>query len=163
MIASLTSPVASALLDRLHALNEAHAVELSSLTQARLEHLIGSAFAAYAVGDGDALLLAFDQDGDYDSPNFLWFRERFARFVYVDRVVVSQTRRGEGLARRLYEKLFEAARAAGHDRIVCEVNYDPPNPASDLFHERLGFTEVGRAHLAERGKGVRYLSLAIGS
>jgi uncharacterized protein len=33
-------------------------------------------------------MLAFDQDADYDSPNFLWFRERLARFVYADRVVV---------------------------------------------------------------------------
>ena len=161
MINALTSPLTPALRDRLHALNEAHAVELSSLTPARMEQLSQGAFAAYAVGDGDALLLAFDQDGHYDSPNFLWFRERFARFVYVDRVVVSTTRRGEGLARKLYEKLFDAARAAGHDRVVCEVNYDPPNPASDLFHERLGFAEVGRAHLADRGKGVRYLSCAI--
>ena len=161
MIDSLLPPIGPALLKRLHVLNEAHAVELSSLTTARLAQLITTAFAAYTAGDGDALLLAFDQDGDYDSPNFLWFRERLARFVYVDRVVVSQTRRGEGLARQFYEKLFDAARTAGHDRVVCEVNFDPPNPASDLFHERLGFAEVGRAHLADRGKGVRYLSCAI--
>ncbi len=154
---SLTCPLAPTLLRRLHDLNEAHAVELSSLSEARLEQLIETAFVADADPAGDALLLAFDQDGDYDSPNFLWFRERYPRFVYVDRVVVSATRRGEGLARQLYERLFATARAAGHDCVVCEVNYDPPNPASDLFHEKLGFAEVGRAHLSDRGKGVRYL------
>lgn len=153
----LSRPIAPALLARLHSLNQAHAVELSSLTPERLEQLVTIAFAALADNDGDALLLAFDQDGDYDSPNFLWFRERYPRFVYVDRVVVSETRRGEGLARQLYERLFAQAVAAGHDSVVCEVNYDPPNPASDLFHEKLGFREVGRAHLADRGKGVRYL------
>ncbi len=160
-IETLSPPVAPALLSRLHELNEDHAVELSSLTSARLEQLMAAAFLADADSTGDALLLAFDQDGDYDSPNFLWFRERYARFVYVDRVVVSATRRGEGLARQLYERLFAGARATGHDCVVCEVNYDPPNPASDLFHEKLGFNEVGRAHLSDRGKGVRYLFKAL--
>jgi hypothetical protein len=32
--------------------------------------------------------------------------------------------------------LFAAAEAAGHDRVVCEVNSDPPNPASAAFHAR---------------------------
>ena len=36
-------------------------------------------------------------------------------------------------------------------------NTDPPNPGSDAFHARLGFHEVGRAFLADRGKSVRYL------
>ncbi len=158
---TLIPPVAPALLGRLHDLNETHAVELSSLSEARLGELIAAAFVAYADKDGDALLLAFDQDGDYDSPNFLWFRQAYARFVYVDRVVVAARRRGEGLARQLYDRLFAAARQAGHDAVVCEVNYDPPNPASDLFHDRLGFVEVGRMHLADRGKGVRYLRCAL--
>jgi hypothetical protein len=42
--------------------------------------------------------------------------------------------------------------------IGCEVNSDPPNPASDAFHERLGFAEVGRAALPGGTKLVRYLS-----
>jgi predicted GNAT superfamily acetyltransferase len=33
---------------------------------------------------------------------------------------------------------------------------DPPNPVSDAFHRALGFTEIGRAALAN-GKTVRYL------
>jgi predicted GNAT superfamily acetyltransferase len=37
------------------------------------------------------------------------------------------------------------------------VNYEPPNPASEAFHTRLGFVEVGRATLPDRGKSVRYL------
>ena len=49
-------------------------------------------------------------------------------------------------------------RAAGHARVVCEVNSDPPNPASDAFHAALGFAEVGQAVLATQGKVVRYLS-----
>ncbi len=55
----------------------------------------------------------------------------------------------------LYETLFERARAAGQEQVVCEVNADPPNPASDAFHAALGFVEVGSAPLAS-GKTVRY-------
>jgi predicted GNAT superfamily acetyltransferase len=147
------APLSTALL----ALNNAHAVELSWLDGDRLRHLVAAAFMARRVGAVDALLLAFDQDADYDSPNFLWFRARFRRFVYVDRVVVAHHARGQGLARRLYADLIEHAACAGHDRVVCEVNLDPPNPGSDAFHAALGFTEVGRESIHGGGKTVRYL------
>jgi uncharacterized protein len=139
------------------ALNNAHAVELSWLEPARLAHLVAEAFVARRVGVADALLLTFDQAADYDSPNFLWFRERHGAFVYVDRVVVAEGARGRGLARRLYDDLFTAAKAAGHRRIVCEVNADPPNPASDRFHAALGFVPVGTAAIHGEKKTVTYL------
>jgi len=139
------------------ALNNAHAVELSWLEPERLAHLVAEAFVARRVGVADALLLTFDQAADYDSPNFLWFRERYGAFVYVDRVVVADGARGRGLARRLYDDLFAAAKAAGHERIVCEVNSDPPNPASDAFHATLGFVPVGAAAIHGGKKTVTYL------
>ncbi|WP_082765208.1 GNAT family N-acetyltransferase [Phenylobacterium sp. CCH12-B4] len=142
------------------ALNNAHARELSWLTADRLAALVGEAFAARRVGLADALLIAFDQDAAYDSPNFLWFRDRYDRFVYVDRIVVAEAARGRGLARALYLDLFAAAKAAGHARVVCEVNADPPNPASDAFHAALGFVEVGTAAF-EGGKAVRYFERAV--
>ncbi len=102
--------------------------------------------------------MAFDHDADYDSPNYLWFRARYPRFVYVDRIVVAPAMRKRGLANRLYEDLFQAARLAGHDRVVCEVNSDPPNPASDAFHAALSFVEVGHASIHGGTKTVRYLA-----
>ena len=102
--------------------------------------------------------MAFDEGTDYDSPNYLWFRARHSRFVYVDRIVVDPAMRKRGLAHRLYEDLFRHAADAGHDRVVCEVNSDPPNPASDAFHEALGFVEVGHAVLHGGAKTVRYLA-----
>lgn len=56
----------------------------------------------------------------------------------------------------LYRDLFGTACDAGHSLITCEVNVDPPNPASDAFHAAQGFDEVGRQRL-ENGKTVRYL------
>ena len=62
---------------------------------------------------------------------------------------------------RLYDDLFEHAVAAGHDRVVCEVNMQPPNPASDAFHAALGFVEVGTASVYDGSRTVRYLSCAL--
>lgn len=142
------------------ALNNRHAVELSLLDQVGLQTLVHTAFRAAYVGAGNAMLIAFDQSGNYSSPNFLWFRERFDRFIYVDRVVTAPHARGMGLARALYNDIFEHALAAGHTRIVCEVNSDPPNHGSDAFHAALGFHEAGSAVL-DNGKAVRYLELSL--
>lgn len=156
-VADVTGAEGEALL----ALNNAHAVELSWLEPDKLAHLVSEAFVARQIGAADALLLTFDQDADYDSPNFLWFRERYPAFVYVDRVVVADSARGRGLARALYDDLFAAAKAAGHERIVCEVNSDPPNPASDRFHAALGFVTVGTAQIHGGKKTVTYLERAL--
>ena len=150
-------PIESGDLDWVLALNRDHETELSPLTRLRLEELVDVAFYAKALDPQAAFLLAFDQGAPYDSPNFLWFRDRVARFVYVDRITVSTDQRGRGHARTLYDDLFALALAQGHERIVCEVNSDPPNPGSDAFHAALSFREVGRAELADRGKSVRYL------
>jgi predicted GNAT superfamily acetyltransferase len=151
---SPTAPLAEAVL----AFNNAHARELSWLEPARLTHLVGQAFLARSIGNLDAFLLAFDHTADYDSPNFLWFRARYPRFVYVDRIAVASSARGRGHARRLYRDLFEHAAKAAHERVVCEVNLNPPNPASDAFHAALGFVEVGRASVYDGSRTVRYLS-----
>jgi predicted GNAT superfamily acetyltransferase len=150
-----------ALAKTLLALNNADAQELSWLEPARLEHIVAQAFLARRIGNLDAYLLAFDQDADYDSPNFLWFRTRYPRFVYVDRIVVAASARGRGCARRLYQDLFEQAAKASHERVVCEVNISPPNPASDAFHAAMGFVEVGSAGVHDGSKIVRYLSRAL--
>jgi uncharacterized protein len=152
--ASRAEPLGKALL----ALNNAHARETSWLEPERLEYLVQQAFRARRIGELDAFMLAFDQDAPYDSPNFLWFRDRYPRFVYVDRIVVAASARGRGRARRLYHDLFEHAVRAGHQRVVCEVNSSPPNPASDAFHAALGFVEVGTASVYDGSRTVRYLS-----
>jgi predicted GNAT superfamily acetyltransferase len=150
------SPITKADEAAVLALNNAHAEELSWLEPARFSHLIGEAFFARRICAAEAFIIAFDQDAAYDSPNFLWFRDRHPRFVYVDRICVSPQARGQGHARRIYEALFDAARAAGQMLVTCEVNAEPPNPASDAFHAALGFTEVGLASIHGGTKSVRY-------
>jgi predicted GNAT superfamily acetyltransferase len=139
------------------ALNGAHERETSALTPGAYSRMLATAFYARGVAPDLAFLIAFDETAPYGSPNFLWFRERERTFVYIDRIIVNAAARGQGLARALYEDLFRVAQAAGKPLVCCEVNSDPPNPGSDAFHAKMGFTEAGSAAL-ENGKTVRYLT-----
>ena len=136
-------------------LNNANARETSPLDPERLARMIAAARVATVVEPAIAFLLAFDQRADYDGMDFIWFRERFDSFLYVDRVIVADAHRRFGLGRLLYEDLFRRAERLGHRRVTCEVNVQPPNPVSDAFHAKLGLTEVGRASRSDRS--VRYL------
>jgi uncharacterized protein len=148
-------------LDAILTLNAAHEVETGPLDRAALTQMLSDAFHSATEAAGrDGFLIAFDQDAGYDSANFLWFKARYNQFVYVDRIIVAAHARGRGLARTFYDGLFEHARAAGHSRIVCEVNLDPPNPGSLAFHDALGFFEVGQATLMN-GKMVSYQERAL--
>ena len=144
-----------------HALNEAHKLETSSLTHERLTQLVDMAWYAKVAGRQGAFLIAFDQRAPYENANFAWMKQRFERFVYIDRVIVTGTHRRQGLARQLYEDLIQEATAASYPRITCEVNADPPNPQSDAFHARMGFVAVGDLRALSAEKTVRYLSLAL--
>jgi uncharacterized protein len=144
-----------------HNLNNEHQIELSKLTLAELGRLVRVSCYAFGALDPVSFCLAFDHAAHYESPNYLWFKARRPRFVYVDRIVVEAAGRGQGLARQYYAALIEQALGDGHTFLCAEVNSAPANPASDTFHARLGFVEVGAAHLAGRGKSVRYLELPL--
>jgi len=152
---STFTPISDVSLQRALDLNNRHATELSLLTLDGINKLIDLAIYARWCPGEKGFLIALDERADYPNPNFEWFRARFAQFVYIDRVVIDEAHRGRGLARRLYEDLF---RTVDRSLVVCEVNLVPPNPASDAFHARLGFSAVGSAMLPDRQKTVRYLS-----
>ena len=151
---STFSPITDASIHRALDLNNRHATEFSLLTLDGLKQLAALARHAKWCPGETGFLIALDERADYPNPNFDWFRTRYAQFVYVDRVVVDEARRGQGLARRLYEDLF---RTTDRALVVCEVNIMPPNPVSDAFHANLGFSAVGSALLPDRRKTVRYL------
>ena len=153
---ALISAQSVAVQAEMRALNNVNMQETSFLANDDWRALVAGSFAATCTTGAAALLIALDQDAEYGSVNFKWFQSRRRRFVYVDRVVVSERARGQGLATCLYRDLFARARVAGHDHIVCEINLDPPNRGSDAFHEEMGFVEVGRAELRPGGKIVRY-------
>lgn len=146
-------------LDLALALNNAHATELSLETVASFQHLVDTACLARWTGGLEGFVLAFDETAQRASENFRWLRARYDTFVYVDRVVVRPEHRGQGHARALYAAVFAHARQTGRPRVVCEVNLEPPNPASSAFHRALGFERVGEAELSG-GKRVEYLCAA---
>jgi len=149
-------------IDALLALSNAHEREIGRFTRNDFAELVGLSFRTRMTEARDAFLIALAERAPADAPNYHWFSERISRFVYIDRVVVGEQVRRRGLARLLYDDLFEAARRAGYARVCCEVNIDPPNPGSDAFHMRLGFQEIGRAYLPTREKTVRYLVRELG-
>ncbi|MBN1438804.1 MAG: GNAT family N-acetyltransferase [Anaerolineales bacterium] len=130
---------------------------LSPLTPERLSQLHGkAAYAKVMEGDGRiaAFLLGFREGAEYDSPNYLWFSARYSGFLYIDRIVVRISRRGEGMAEKFYEDLFSFAEDGGVEVIVCEVDSRPPNPVSLRFHRNRGFVEVGTLEPYGGGKQV---------
>jgi len=142
--------IAAADLPDILALNNAEAAAVNALTPEELAAQVALAFSARMTPEG--FLVAFCETTPAQGPNHAWFLRRGGRFAYVDRVVVAPAARGRGVARALYDDL--AARGLP---LACEVNLDPPNPAGQAFHARLGFQPVGEAVDPRNGKRVRYL------
>ena len=138
-------------------LNNAEAAAVNALTADSLSALLRNAFAARMTPDGQGFLIAFDHATPPQGPNHAWFTARESYFAYIDRVVVAPARRGQGIARALYDDLAKIAKAEQTALLVCEVNLDPPNPESLAFHAKLGFERAGEAVDARTGKRVQYM------
>lgn len=109
-----------------------------------------------------AFLIAFREGADYDSPNYRWFAAAYERFLYVDRLVVSQDRHRSGLGSALYDDVIAFARAENVPRVVCELDIEPLNATSAAFHDRYRFREVGTQSVAGGTKRVSLRELTLG-
>ncbi|MCK8115729.1 GNAT family N-acetyltransferase [Anaerosoma tenue] len=107
-----------------------------------------------------AFLLALAPGAPYESPNYRWFEDHSAGFLYIDRIVVTHAHQRSGLGDALYRDLLSYAGRCGIERLVCEVDAEPLNAASDAFHSRRGFVEVGTQVLPD-GKRVSLRELSI--
>lgn len=135
------------------ALNAAFVRYLSPMDEARLRTLAvaSSYFRVAKAGEiVAAFLLAFRKGAAYDGAIFNLFSTRFAEFLYLDRIVVAEPFRGQGVADRLYDDVMHFARQSGAQRLTCEVNTVPPNPASMRFHEKRGFYQVGAVGVGDK-------------
>jgi len=124
-----------------------HAVAVT--TDAEPEHVLGFS-------------IVFAADADYASENYRWFAERSREFLYVDRIVVAEAARGQGLGEVLYRSIFTSAEAATAVVVFCEVNLEPPNPGSLAFHSRLGFAQIGRQSTKNDTVVVALLAASVG-
>ncbi|MGO1069818.1 GNAT family N-acetyltransferase [Lysobacter sp. CA199] len=139
------------------ALNLESEALMSPLDAMRLARLDRQSVYHRVVCDGQdivAFLLAFREGADYDSPNYLWFCERYPTFLYVDRIAVAESHRGRKLGGLLYDDLFAFARDRGFNQIACEFYIVPFNEASSRFHARYGFAEVGTQWAVDGAKQV---------
>lgn len=105
-------------------------------------------------------LLGFESGADYDSTNYQWFDRHEEQFLYVDRVAVSSTCRGQGIGKQLYDQAINWAKARSLESVVAEINVQPPNQASLMFHRSRGFVELG-TRTPEPGKIVSLQKLLI--
>lgn len=127
-------------------LNQAEVPHLGSLTAQELAALVPMTSHFHVIDDGGEIagfLAAMDEGSAYQSVNFLWFKSRYPKFTYVDRLAVVPAYQGRGLGRRLYENL-EGLVSGRSPLLTCEVNVRPPNPQSLDFHRKIGFREVGQ-------------------
>lgn len=135
------------------ALNNDAVPAVNSLTSERLRELASMARHADVVLDeSDAVLglvVVLPRGAAYASPLYAWFTERFASYLYLDRIVVDPAVRRHGVGAFVYDQMEQRARPDG--RLVCEVNLRPPNPVSLAFHAARGYVEVGRAVVPGEG------------
>jgi uncharacterized protein len=149
------------------ALNHQSEHFLSPLDQPKLSRISSEAAVFQVVISAEetvaGFLLAFLPEAAYDNPNFFWFKTRYEKFLYIDRIVISDDFRGHHLATNFYAQLRKHAIASGIPRLACEINVNPPNPVSLRFHQKKGFVEVGQQEIDDghAGIGKKLVSLQI--
>ena len=133
-------------LDHVLALNNAAGPTILPLDTVKVGRFFDNAeYFRIAEVDGHiaGFLIALRENGDYESPNFQWFRERYPAFVYIDRIVVAKPYRGLGLGRVFYADATSYAEVRV-PVLSCEVFLEPRDDVSVLFHGTYGFHEVGQ-------------------
>lgn len=131
-------------------LNEVAVQHTSAMDEARLKDLQTLADCNWVVtvdGSVAGFLLAMREGAGYANPNFDFFAARYPVFLYIDRIVIAPEHAGLKLGTRLYEALFDQARAHGVPVVTCEYNIEPPNEPSRRFHNKFGFAEIGTQRL----------------
>lgn len=149
-LATLLRPATDADISHLVCLNNAAVPAVPDTPADDMSELLGASSLALVAIDPETpadplgFVVALEGGEDWSGENYTWFEERGLDHLYVDRIVVGEGARGRGIGRLFYDAVFDAARAAGHDVVTCEVNLNPPNPGSMRFHGRLGFEERGQ-------------------
>jgi uncharacterized protein len=136
-------------LDSVLAMNNAAGPGVLPMDSARIRFFWENA-DYFRVAEVDGLLAGFligvSQDAAHDSSNFLWFRDRYQHFIYIDRIVIASARRSVGVGRVFYADIqsFAEARAP---YLAAEVFIESNNHPALLFHGSFGFREVGQHNM----------------
>ncbi len=150
-------------LDSALALNNAVGHSILALDAARMRWFHANA-SYFRVAEVDGViagfLMAMHASVDYSSPNFLWFRERYPEFVYIDRIVIAEPYRGLGLGRIFYCDVTSYAEVRV-PLLTCEVFLEPRDDVAVLFHGTYGFNEVGQHVMPGVGRPASLLAKSL--
>ena len=127
-------------------LNEGAVPNVNSVDLAKMAWF--SQMAAYfrvaeSAGKLAGFLIAIAAGTDYPSQYYDWFCQRYTNFIYIDRIVIAERARRQGVGFALYRDLEQYAFESAYI-LVSDVYCDPPNEVSLAFHASYGFEEIGR-------------------
>jgi uncharacterized protein len=130
--------------DDVLSLNEESVPHVSRISGEELQWFCDNAVFVHVARIDDrfaGFLIGLRPGTSYASPNYRWFCDNYDDFAYIDRVAVSEWARRRGVAESLYNAFARSQSEA--PVMTCEVNIRPPNETSMLYHQRMGFRQVG--------------------
>ncbi|MES3007731.1 MAG: GNAT family N-acetyltransferase [Pseudomonadota bacterium] len=138
----------SAFIRKLWKLNETACGDRLVISKADFEERVGQ--CDWIVQREAGFLLGIVVGKEIENFSYLWFQTRFENFLYVERVVVEDSARRQGLATSMIRETLEWCRERGIDSVVCQVYDRPPNPAGHAVCKALGFTALESVMLPSR-------------
>ena len=135
---SVIRPIEHHDLDPIVDLNQAALEGVGPLDYESLALLVKQSDQALVLDDGGQVggfVITLPTGATYDSSRYEWFEDRLDDFVYLDRIVVAETHRRQGVASRLYD-------AVEADLPVALEVYDTNAPSLE-FHRRRGYEQLG--------------------
>lgn|GEM_PF-368760 len=142
-------------LDAALALNNSAGPGIIPIDHARMRELFDVArYFRVALFNGEiaGFQIGLTPEARYDSPNFLWFREHYADFLYIDRIVIDSRFRRHGIGRVFYADVLSFAEVR-YPLLTCEVFIEPRDDVSLVFFGTNGFQEVGQ-QILDNGRRV---------
>ena len=126
-------------------INEAAIPAVNSVTESEFEWFFEHALYFKKVLNFDKIigfLLVLPAKLNYKSLNYQWFSNHYNNFAYIDRIVIIQSYKNNGIGTSLYLDL-EQSLDQTIPLIGCEFNLKPANKESKNFHLKLNYENVG--------------------
>lgn len=135
-------------LELIHKWNQSTVPKVNSLTFEEFRLQSVNCTYSYIQSSTDSMPVGFiflyDEKTEYDSLNYLYFKSRYQKFLYVDRIIIAGEHQKKGYGQQLYDFIIDTHNP---DIFCCEVNITPPNRQSLSFHHKYGFKEIGQQNV----------------
>ena len=135
-------------LELIHKWNQSTVPKVNSLTFEEFRLQSVNCTYSYIQCSTDSMPVGFiflyDEKTEYDSLNYLYFKSRYQKFLYVDRIIIAGEHQKKGYGQQLYDFVIDTHNP---DIFCCEVNITPPNRQSLNFHHKYGFKEIGQQNV----------------